>query len=166
MSQLVQNKFIPQNCLTFLKELSLVFCLIKIVQDWYIILFLFFYRSGFKYSDTCSLSTIGWLDSVIILCMTIVNVSFAKSYSLSAHFWQNDWQICIWIFSDNPYMWCNSILELMVRFQNTSRLEFQNRNDTNCLSVRSFHWFNSTDAMTLSQLELLTKGVSIGISIF
>lgn len=60
--------------------------------------------------------------------------------------------------SNNSHVWCHSILDLIIRYQNTSRLHFINGNDTKCLSARSYHWFNSTDTMTLAQVELLIKG--------
>lgn len=59
--------------------------------------------------------------------------------------------------SNNSHIVCHNIYDLMVKYQNTSRLHFINGNDTTCLSARSFHWFNSTDTMTLAQVELLTK---------
>ncbi|XP_014277702.1 protein halfway [Halyomorpha halys] len=55
---------------------------------------------------------------------------------------------------------CKDIVNLLIKLRNdssTTNVTFNNKESTNCLTERSFHWFNSTDVMPLSQiLEQIT----------
>jgi len=60
--------------------------------------------------------------------------------------------------SGNSHMSCVSLKEFMTSFKNTStHLDFNNYNNSFCLSAKSFHWFNSTEVVPLMQLELILR---------
>lgn len=53
---------------------------------------------------------------------------------------------------------CDNVLSLMESVRNTKyKLYFTKYNDTFCTSPHSFHWFNSTDILALSQVESINK---------
>ena len=61
--------------------------------------------------------------------------------------------------SDNKII-CKDIFDLLIKLRNsslTTNLKFKNSESTSCLKERSFHWFNSTDVMPLSQIQKLTE---------
>lgn len=50
---------------------------------------------------------------------------------------------------------CKDIVNLLIKLRNNSsstNLKFKNIESSSCLTERSFHWFNSTDVMPLSQI--------------
>ncbi|XP_034239968.1 protein halfway [Thrips palmi] len=60
--------------------------------------------------------------------------------------------------SRNDKLSCESIWDLIKHSsQFTANLQFRHENNTHCLASRSFHWFNSTDRMSLSSLMVLNK---------
>lgn len=56
--------------------------------------------------------------------------------------------------SGNIKLPCDSILDLMKHMRN---LQFRHDNNTYCLTSRSFHWFNSTERIPLSSVNVLNK---------
>lgn len=63
--------------------------------------------------------------------------------------------------SNNRYLMCSSMSDLIAKWQNNNdSISFNNYNNSYCSSQRSFNWFNSTDLVPLSQVEILTKQLS------
>lgn len=50
-------------------------------------------------------------------------------------------------------MLCTSVAEAIKR----QELNFNNRNETYCLSSKTFHWFNSTEQVPLTQVETINE---------
>lgn len=48
-------------------------------------------------------------------------------------------------------MHCSSVVNVVER----GEITFKNKNDTYCLSSKTFHWFNSTEKIALIQVENL-----------
>lgn len=55
-------------------------------------------------------------------------------------------------------MQCDSLLELMENSRKAKyKINFVKYNETFCMSSLSFHWFNSTEKVALSQVEIINK---------
>lgn len=62
------------------------------------------------------------------------------------------------IILDNTKIKCESILDLMKKSGNSKyKLNFVKHNETFCMSSLSFHWFNSTEKVALSEVEGIKK---------
>lgn len=60
--------------------------------------------------------------------------------------------------SDNKKVQCDSVLDLMTKSRSAKyKLYFAKYNETFCASSLSFHWFNSTEKVALSQVEIINK---------
>lgn len=55
-------------------------------------------------------------------------------------------------------MQCDNVLDLLKSLKNVKyKLNFVKHNETFCTSPHSFHWFNSTEILALSQVEIFNK---------
>lgn len=65
---------------------------------------------------------------------------------------------CIYIFypKENEAMLCSKLYEFVRR-----KLNFANKDKTTCLSSSNFVWFNSTDKVPFSQLEVIERVILI-----
>lgn len=62
------------------------------------------------------------------------------------------------MFLDNKKVQCDSVLDLMTKSRSAKyKLFFTKYNETFCASSLSFHWFNSTEKVALSQVEIINK---------
>lgn len=57
------------------------------------------------------------------------------------------------IFSENPLILCSSVQYIMSK----DDIFFENENSSVCLSSTTFHWFNSTEQVPISQVKLLQE---------
>lgn len=55
----------------------------------------------------------------------------------------------VYLFPENPSMLCSSIGDTIRR----EHIYFENENSTVCLESTTFHWFNSTDQVAISQVK-------------
>lgn len=53
-------------------------------------------------------------------------------------------------------MHCSSVVNAVER----GEIDFKNKNDTYCLSSKTFNWFNSTEKIPLSQVENLQNVIN------
>ncbi|XP_025420320.1 protein halfway isoform X3 [Sipha flava] len=85
------------------------------------------------------------------LDLSNINITRLPSIKIQVpHFWLD--------VSNNKKMHCDSILDLMkscIGLKN--KPFFINPNETFCLSSIGFHWFNSTEKLALSQVEIINK---------
>jgi len=63
------------------------------------------------------------------------------------------------MYLDSTKVKCDSIVDLMTksRIASSYKLVFINSNQTFCASSLSFHWFNSTEKVTLSQVKIIDQ---------
>lgn len=56
-------------------------------------------------------------------------------------------------------MECQTLFDLMasVRSNPDRKIHWINYNETFCMDALSFHWFNSTEKISLSQVEIINK---------
>lgn len=55
-------------------------------------------------------------------------------------------------------MHCDDVLDLLKSLKNVKyKLNFAKHNVTLCTSPLSYHWFNSSEILALSQIEIINK---------
>lgn len=62
------------------------------------------------------------------------------------------------MYLDSTKVKCDRIVDLMTKSRIANyKLVFLNSNQTFCASSLSFHWFNSTEKVTLSQVKIISQ---------
>lgn len=67
--------------------------------------------------------------------------------------------MCLSNVLENQKMECQGLFDLMrsVRYNPNRKINWINYNETFCMDALSFHWFNSTEKISLNQLESINK---------